>query len=72
MTETVLAGRFLFGVGVGIGNVCLSKVLNDCIPNEYSQYYGLFQNSGYGVGIFISNLIGILVPLVDGTEQTRL
>ncbi len=36
MTETILAGRLLFGIGVGIGNVCLSKVLNDSIPNEYS------------------------------------
>ncbi len=36
MTETILAGRLLFGIGVGIRNVCLSKVLNDSIPNEYS------------------------------------
>jgi len=66
-TPTVLIGRILFGVCVGVSNICLSKVLNDSIPSEVGQKYGMFQNGGITEGIFISNFVGALVPLYDGT-----
>ena len=66
-TPTILIGRVLFGVCVGISNICLSKVLNDTIPSEVGQKYGMFQNGGITGGVFISNFLGALVPLYDGT-----
>ena len=60
----VIIGRFIFGLATGALNTVLGKILNDSIPNEVSQYYGLSTNSGLNAGILAISAIGaVLVPL---------
>ena len=40
--------------------------LNESVPGEFMQYYGMFIGGGYCTGIFLSNFVGIAVPLDEG------
>ena len=64
-TVTILLGRFLFGVCGGLMNFCFGKALNETIPQEYSQRYGMLVNAGICFGIFVSNLMGLIIPMED-------
>jgi len=40
--------------------------LNESVPGEFMQYYGMFIGGGYCTGIFLSNFVGLAVPLDEG------
>ena len=67
-TVCIMAGRFFFGVCGGLMNFCFSKALNETVPQENSQAYGMLVNAGMCFGIFASNLLGMMVPLEEGPE----
>ena len=47
--------------------------MNDTIPNEVSQQYGVFANMGINIGIFIINLLQSLIcPFVTDGNQSLL
>ena len=65
---SLFIGRFLFGVCCGIQTLCFSKALNDSVPAEVIQYYGVLVNAGICVGIFVSNFLAIIVPLEEANN----
>lgn len=64
----ILIGRIVTGVTLGVACVCLSKAINDTVPAKNAPIYGAFVNAGFGIGIFLSNLMGLMIPINDGKE----
>ena len=48
--------------------MCFSKALNDYIPASVVQSYSILVNAGICLGFFISNLLGLLVPVEDAND----
>lgn len=74
-TAALMIGRIMFGTAMGVALVSLSKAINDTVPAQSQQIYGTFVNAGFGIGIFISNLLGLLVPIDisnEGNEQNMI
>lgn len=67
-TATIMVARFVVGLVMGIAVVCLSKAINDTVPAEHASLYGAFVNAGFGIGLFFSNLMGLLIPIDNGEE----
>ena len=65
---SILIGRLFTGVTLGIACVCLSKAINDTVPAKNAPVYGAFVNAGFGIGIFLSNLLGLMIPINDEKE----
>lgn len=65
-TTALMIGRIMFGVTMGVSLVGLSRAINDTVPAQSQQIYGAFVNAGFGIGIFVSNLLGLLIPLDNG------
>lgn len=40
--------------------------LNESVPGDFMQYYGMFIGGGYCTGIFLSNFVTLTVPLDEG------
>ena len=69
----LIAGRLLFGICCGAQQFCMSKALNDTVPVKSIQLYSQFINGGLGIGVFVSNLMGFLIPILDEEDpQTRI
>lgn len=68
---TILVGRFVSGFVYGIAVFCAGKSLNDTIPPEHMNLYGSFVNASFCAGIFLSNLLGMVVPLDDGRVSSE-
>jgi MFS family permease len=71
-TSTILLGRFLFGLCAGLMNFCFGKALNETIPQEFSQKYGMLVNAGICFGIFVSNLMGLFIPIENSNDPLSL
>lgn len=69
----MIAGKILTGVSAGVLNVALSKCLNETIPFEVSQNYGLLVNSALTFGIFyVAFIQSLIMPFKeDGVESLR-
>lgn len=67
-TTSLIIARFMIGVFLGITNVTLSRAINDTVPAQNAPQYGAFVNAGFGIGIFFSNLMGLIIPLNNGEE----
>eukprot|EP00356_Strombidium_inclinatum_P007689 CAMPEP_0170500762 /NCGR_PEP_ID=MMETSP0208-20121228/35997_1 /TAXON_ID=197538 /ORGANISM="Strombidium inclinatum, Strain S3" /LENGTH=435 /DNA_ID=CAMNT_0010778949 /DNA_START=186 /DNA_END=1490 /DNA_ORIENTATION=- len=68
----LVAGRLLFGICCGAQQFCMSKALNDTVPVKKIQLFSQFINGGLGIGVFISNLLGFLIPILDEEDpQSR-
>lgn len=67
-TTALMLGRIMFGVAMGVSLVSLGKAINDTVPAQSQQIYGAFVNAGFGIGIFLSNLLGLLVPIDNGKD----
>ena len=65
-TAIIMVARFGFGLIMGVALVCLSRVINDTVPAQSAPKYGAFVNAGFAIGIFGSNLMGLIIPLDDG------
>ena len=67
----IVIGGLIHGYCIGVMNICFQKIMNDTIPNEVSQQYGVFANMGINIGIFIINLLQSLIcPFVaDGIQN---
>ena len=66
----MLATRFLYGLSAGALQVCLSNILNDSVPNEVAQTYGVASNSGICFGIFLAGLVQALcLPMADDGDE---
>ena len=55
--EVILVSRLFCGILAGMLNTIYSKLMVDSIPNEVSQEYGLSQNGGFGIGIFVIGVV---------------
>lgn len=64
-TPTILIGRFLFGFVNACSNLAFSQAMNDTVPSDHINMYGWLINSGFMLGILLSNMLGMLVPLQD-------
>lgn len=71
-TPTILLGRFLVGLSGGLMNFCYGKALNETVPQEHSQTYGMLVNAGICGGIFLSGLMGLFIPLEDKNDSTSI
>lgn len=40
--------------------------LNESVPGDFMQYYGMFIEGGFCTGIFLSNFVALAVPLDEG------
>lgn len=67
-TVCIMIGRLVFGITMGVTTICLSRSINDTVPMRNSQFYGGFVNAGFCAGAFLSNLMGLLIPLDNGQE----
>mmetsp|Transcript_5134 Transcript_5134/g.8730 ORF Transcript_5134/g.8730 Transcript_5134/m.8730 type:complete len:122 (-) Transcript_5134:1278-1643(-) len=71
--ELILLGRFVLGITSGMLNVAFGKCLNETIPNEHMQTYTLWINSGFCLGIFLINLLQVLlVPIEEDGEEAMM
>ena len=68
-TPTIFIGRLLFGVFSGMQSIAFTLALNETVPGEFMQYYGMFIGCGYCVGIFFSNFVALAVPLDEGNPD---
>lgn len=50
--NVILVGKFLFGLCQGGVNIVLAKIMEDSVPNEVAQTYGMATNFGFCLGIF--------------------
>ena len=69
---SLFVGRILYGICCGIQTLCLSQALNDNVPAEVIQYYGVLVNAGICMGIFASNFLAIIVPLEEVSNPESL
>lgn len=60
-----MSGKFLHGVFCGISIICVGQALNETIPSDFLQAYGILTNGGITGGIFMSNFLGALLPLEE-------
>lgn len=67
-TGTIMTARFAYGVAMGLAAVSLSRTINDTVPAKDAPKYGAFVNAGFGIGIFFSNLMGLLIPINNGED----
>lgn len=67
-TITLIFARFITGITQGITCVSLSRAINDTVPALNAPQYGAFVNAGFGIGIFFSNLMGLIIPINNGEE----
>lgn len=67
-TVAIMVSRLILGLCVGISTVCLGRAINDTVPAKNIALYGAFVNAGYGIGIALSNLMGLMIPLNNGEE----
>jgi MFS family permease len=65
-TACIMVGRLVNGLLIGMTSVCLSHAISNTVPAKESQKYGGFVNAGFGIGIFFSNLLGLIIPLDKG------
>ena len=65
-TTMILTSRFILGTVLGVAIVGLSKAINDTVPAQNAPQYGAFVNGGFGIGIFLSNLMGLMIPIDNG------
>lgn len=42
--------------------IVMGQLLNDTVPPEHMNLYGSTVNTGFGVGIFVSNFMGLMLP----------
>lgn len=63
-----MVARFMFGIMSGTASVCLSRAINDTVPAKDASLYGAFVNAGFGIGIFFSNFMGLLIPIDNGMD----
>jgi MFS family permease len=70
---TILAGRIIVSICSGSLNICYQKIVQETVPNEVLQFYGLTFNSGICFGIFWMGLISaLIVPHPeDGIEELQ-
>lgn len=67
-TAVIMLARLALGTALGVALVCLSKAINDTVPAQNAPQYGAFVNGGFGIGICLSNFMGLLIPLDNGDE----
>jgi MFS family permease len=62
----ILGGRLLSGFASGVTTFITNKVVNDTIPFEFTQVYGIITNTGFCLGLLLVSLISsVLLPFED-------
>lgn len=61
----VTVGRFIFGLSAGAFSVFVPSYINEVTPTELKGPFGSATQLFITLGIFISNILGIPLPLND-------
>lgn len=69
---TLLLGRLLFGTGSGIISFCYGKALNETVPIEFNQNYGLLTNLGFNMGVMVCGFVSLILPANDADDSLML
>lgn len=67
--ENVYFGHFLFGLGNGVSQVNALVALYETIPCHWFQSYGTMVFIGLNLGFLFNNLLGLLVPYDQGSDE---
>lgn len=68
--ESILIGRLIFGIICGIQTQYLVKTVNETIPFEHMQKYGIAMNAGINIGIVLINTLQAgIIPLKDNGKE---
>ena len=68
---TLLVARIFFGVSCGVLGFSFGKCLNETIPLNKVQDYGLANNMGINLGIMICGFVSLMLPLSDSPLEER-
>ena len=68
----IVSSKFFYGTSCGILIVCTGQALSESVPTKYQHSYGsILTNAGICLGIFLCNLVGVIVPLDLESEEMK-